>query len=234
MSSSSGILLVMMERLQRLSTPLTILTFAAVAAVLLALSVGVGMLAALTLGSDEGSPGGAKPEQVEVTNRGQAGGPDQGTETVAADVEYTEEGGSGASNGAAYSGHVARIQRRAVEASLRSNEKLLRYDGLTAADIEEMETDSAALERYARRAEDLVPPTEYEGQYTAFVRALGELRDAGGLAYRLAADPSSATQERFEAHDRHVDRATFHLNRSNELLEKNYRTTRAAQEVSLG
>jgi hypothetical protein len=224
----------MMERLQRLSTPLKLLTFAAAAAVLLTLSVGVGMLAALTLGPDGSSPEGAKPEQVEETNRGLAGGPDEGTETVAADAEYTEEGGSSASNGTAYSGLVARIQRRAVEASLRSNEKLLRYDGLTAADVEEMEADSAALERYARRAEDLVPPAEYEGQYNAFVRALGELRDAGGLAYRLVADPTSATQERFEAYDRHVDRATVYLNRSNELLGKDYKTTRAAQEVTLG
>ena len=35
-----------------------------------------------------------------------------------------------------------------------------------------------------------------------FVLAINELRDADDLAYRLAADPSSATQTDFEAYDR--------------------------------
>ena len=35
-------------------------------------------------------------------------------------------------------------------------------------------------------------------QYKVFVLAINELRDANELAYRLAADPSSATQTDFE------------------------------------
>jgi hypothetical protein len=121
-----------------------------------------------------------------------------------------------------------------VEASLRSNNKLLRYDGLIAEDVEELKDNSAALESYGRRAKDLDPPTDHEDQYKVFVLAIGELRDANELAYRLAVDPSSATQADFEAYDRHLDRATAYLRRSNEMLGKDYKTTGAAQEISLG
>jgi hypothetical protein len=38
----------------------------------------------------------------------------------------------------------------------------------------------------------------------------------------------------FEAYDRHVDRATAYLRRSNEMLGEDYKTTGAAQEISLG
>ena len=118
--------------------------------------------------------------------------------------------------------------------SLRSNDKLLRYDGLTAEDVEELKADYVALENYARRARDLAPSAEHEDQYKVFVLAINELRDANELAYRLAADPSSATQTDFEAYDRHVNRATAYLRRSNEMLGKDYKTTGAAQEISLG
>ena len=129
---------------------------------------------------------------------------------------------------------VADIQNGSVEASLRSNDKLLRYDGLTAEDVEELKADYVALENYARRARDLAPSAEHEDQHKVFVLAISELRDANELAYRLAADPSSATQTDFEAYDRHVDRATAYLRRSNEMLGKDYKTTGAAQEISLG
>jgi hypothetical protein len=121
-----------------------------------------------------------------------------------------------------------------VEASLRSNNKLLRYDGLTAEDLEELKADYVVLENYAHRAKGLAPSAEHEDQYKVFVLAISELRDANELAYRLAADPSSATQADFEAYDRHVDRATAYLRRSNEMLGEDHKTTGAAQEISLG
>jgi hypothetical protein len=96
-----------------------------------------------------------------------------------------------------------------------------------------MKANSAALESYGRRAKDLDPPTKFEDQHEVFVLAINELRDANELAYRLAADPQSATQADFEAYDRHVNRATAYLRRSNEMLGKDYKTTGAAREISL-
>ena len=191
---------------------------------MLVVAAGMGVVAALTLGANEGPPQGAKPERAGEVNPEQGGRLEDAAEKAASD----------ASSGAAYLEEVASIQNGSVEASLRSNDKLLRYDRLTADDIEEMKANSAALESYGRRAKDLDPPTEYEDQYKVFVLAINELRDANELAYRLAADPQSATQADFEAYDRYVARATAYLRRSNEMLGKDYKTTGAAQEISLG
>ena len=167
---------------------------------------------------------GAKPERAEEANPKQGGRPEDVAEKAASD----------GSSEAAYLDEVADIQNGSVETSLRSNNKLLRYDGLTAEDVEELKADYVALENYARRAKDLAPSAEHEDQYKVFVLAIGELREANELAYRLAADPFSATQADFEAYDRHVNRATAYLRRSNEMLGKDYKTTGAAQEISLG
>jgi hypothetical protein len=228
-----------MQRLRTLPVPLKIAVFVAAAAVLLAVAAGVGVIAALTLGPDGDSPQGAKPEQVGGANPDQ-GNPDQGGKSQegaqkgSSDAQDTKDEGSEASSGAAYVNVVASIQNGSVEASLRSNDKVLRYDGLTADDIKEMKADYVALESYVRRAKDLAPSAGNEDQHEVFVRAIGELRDANELAYRLAVDPFSATQADFEAYDQHVDRATAYLRTSNEMLGKDYKTTGAAQEISLG
>jgi hypothetical protein len=190
----------------------------------LAVAAGMGVMAALTLGANEGQPEGAKSERAEEANPKQGGRPEDVAEKAASD----------GSSEAAYLDEVADIQNNSVEASLRSNNKLLRYDGLTAEDVEELKADYVALENYARRARDLAPSAEHEDQYKVFVLAIKELRDANELAYRLAADPSSATQADFEAYDRHVNRATAYLGRSNEMLGKDYKMFGAAQEISLG
>jgi hypothetical protein len=184
----------------------------------------MGVMAALTLGANEGPPEGAKSERAEEANTKQGGRPEDVAEKAASD----------GSSEAAYLDEVADIQNNSVEASLQSNNKLLRYDGLTAEDVEELKADYVALENYARRARDLAPSAEHEDQYKVFVLAIKELRDANELAYRLAADPSSATQTDFEAYDRHVNRATAYLGRSNEMLGKDYKMFGAAQEISLG
>jgi hypothetical protein len=220
----------MMQRLQNLPVPLRIVAYAAVAAALLAIAAGVGAMAALTLGPDGSSPEEAKPERAEKANPGQGGGQEDAGEEEASDGEGASDG----SSKAAYLNGVADIQNGSVELSLLSNNKLQRYDSLTADDVEDMKADAATLESYDRRARDLDPPTEYEDQHRVFVRAISELRDADELAYRLASDLQSATQADFEAYDRHVDRATAYLRRSNEMLGKDYKTTRAAQEISLG
>ena len=214
----------MLQRLQQLPVPLKILAFAAAAAAALALAAGVGYMAALTLGPDRDSPQGAKPGRVGEAN------PGQGAESEG----DTKKGAPDTSGEAAYSETVASIQNGSVEASLQSNDKLLRYDALNAGDVEEIKANYVALQGYARRARDLAPSAENKDQYKVFVLAISELRDANELAYRLVADPSSATQTDFEAYDRHMDRATTYLRQSNEMLGKDYKTTGAAQEVSFG
>src|SRR5215216_4604879 len=211
----------MMQRLRTLPAPLKIV---AMAAAVLAVAVGMGVVVALTLGAYEGPPEGAKTEPAGQYNAEQGGRPEDVVEKAASDRPSE----------AAYLDEVADIQNGSVEASLRSNNKLLRYDGLTAEDVEELKADYVALENYARRARDLAPSAEHEDQYKVFVLAINELRYVNELAYRLAADPSSATQTDFEAYDRHVDRATAYPRRSNEMLGTDYKTTEAAQEISLG
>jgi hypothetical protein len=211
------------QRLQELPLPLRVLAYVAAAAAMLAVAAGVGVVAALMLGANEGPPEGAKPELTGQYNPEQGGKP----ENVA------EKAPSDGSSEAAYLEEVADIQNGSVEASLRSNNKLLRYDALTAKDVEELKVDYVALENYARRARDLAPSAEHEDQYKVFVLAIGELRDANELAYRLAADPSSATQADFEAYDRHMDRATAYLRRSNEMLGEDYKGAGAARRISL-
>jgi hypothetical protein len=210
-----------MQRLRTLPIPLKIVAFAAA---VLVVAASMGVVAALTLGADEGPPEGAKPERAGEANPKQGGGPEDVAEKAASD----------GSSEAAYIDEVADIQNGSVEASLRSNDELLRYDRLTADDVQVMKDNSAALESYGRRAKDLAPPTEYEDQHEVFVRAINELRDANELAYRLAADPQSATQADFEAYDRYVARATAYLRRSNEILGNDHKTTGAAQEISFG
>jgi hypothetical protein len=210
-----------MLRLRTLPIPLKI---AAIAAAVLAVAAGMGVVVALTLGANEGPPEGAKPERAGEVNPEQGSRPEDVGEKVASDR----------SSEAAYLDEVADIQNGSVEASLRSNNKLLRYDGLIAEDVEELKADYVALESYGRRAKDLAPSAEHEDQYKVFVLAINELRDANELAYRLAVDPFSATQADFEAYDRHVARATAYLRRSNEMLGKDYKTFGAAQEISLG
>jgi hypothetical protein len=213
----------MIQRLQELPLPLRVLAYVAAAAAVLAVAAGVGVVAALTLGANEGPPEGAKPELTGQYNPEQGGKP----ENVA------EKAPSDGSSEAAYLEEVADIQNGSVEASLRSNNKLLRYDALTAKDVKELKANYVALENYARRVRDLAPSAEHEDQYKVFVLAIGELRDANELAYRLAADPSSVTQADFEAYDRHMDRATAYLRRSNEMLGEDYKTTGAARRISL-
>jgi hypothetical protein len=206
------------QRLQELPPPLRVLVYVAAAAVLLVVAAGVGMAAALVIASDEGSPQGATPRQAEQAK------PEQASK---------QEGASDQQSEAEYLGEIGDIQNRAVEASLESNAKLLRYDLLTGGDLEAMEANRTALGAYSDRVKDLEPPRGYGDQYRVFVLAIAELRDANELAYRLAADPSSATQANFEAYDRHMDRATAYLRRSNEMLGEDYKGAGAARRISL-
>jgi hypothetical protein len=126
-----------MQWLRTLPVPLKIV---AIAAAVLGVAAGMGVVVALTLGANEGPPEKAKTEPDVQYN------PEQGSKPV----DVAEKADSNGPSDAAYLDEVADIQNGSVEASLRSNDKLLRYDGLTAEDVEEMKTDYAALENYAR------------------------------------------------------------------------------------
>jgi hypothetical protein len=215
----------MMRALQDLSLPVRILIYAVAAAAVLAIAAGIGATAAFVLGPGGGPLGGEEPRpaagESSAKRAGEQGPAAQGNASEG--ISSTE-----------YLSEVAEIQNSSVEAVLKSNEKLVRYDSLTADDIGDLEANYAALKKSSARVEELNPPEENEDQYKVFVLAIDSLRNANELAYRLAADPASATQADFEAYDRQIDRATSDLQRSNEMLDRNYKTTNAAQEISFG
>jgi hypothetical protein len=119
-----------------------------------------------------------------------------------------------------------------VETFLDTHERLLRYDALTADDVEEMQANQAALQGYADQADDLDPPRRYGEQYEVFRSAIEELYQAAHLAHDLAADPTSATQSKFHEYDRHVNQAATYLKKSNEMLGRDYKRIEGVQEVS--
>ena len=128
---------------------------------------------------------------------------------------------------------VGEIQADSVEAFLDSHEKLLRYDSLTSDDIEKMQANQAALREFTDRARDLSAPQKFRDHKDTFLSAIDELHQAAQQAYALAADPISATQADFDDYDRLVKEAAADLQRSNEILGKNYKTIEGAQEVSI-
>jgi hypothetical protein len=127
---------------------------------------------------------------------------------------------------------VGDIQNGAVETIADSNDKLRRYDSLTPADVDALETNYLTLGKYSDQADNLEPPKGYEEQHDIFGTAIGELYDAAGVAQRLAAKPVSATKADFDEYQRHVDKASTSLRQSNEILDQNYKTTEGLQSPS--
>ena len=152
---------------------------------------------------------------------------------VASQVSKPDDGGAGR-DAAEYKDRVGSIQAGSVDAFLDSNEKLLRYDVLTADDVEELEANYLALKDYRRRADVLTPPEEYEAQYEAFDFALGDLHYAAELAYQMAANPLTASQSDFSAYALHAERAAEHLRRSNEILGREFDTIEGARMPTVG
>ena len=230
-----------MQRIQQLSVPQKVLALAVALALVLAAAAVVGAAAAFVSGAD-GGPSGGKDQQRAAgeapSERGSGQGSGQGSaaeeraaEERAAEERAAEEKAAEERAAKEYLAKVADIQNESVEAALESNDMLLRYDRLTAGDVEDMRANQAVLGASSDRAEGLDPPKKHGAQYDVFVRSIDELRDANELAYRLAADPASATQADTEAYDRHVERATAYLRRSNEMLNQEYKTTETAQGI---
>jgi hypothetical protein len=220
------------ERLQKLPLPLKILAVAVAATVMLALAAGVGVMTALVVGPGPGSSSGGEPERAGGAGRQQEANSPEGKnqpEQVGRDGEAPDR-----LSEAEYVGTVGDIQANAVEAFLDSHDKLLRYDAITADDVEEMRANEAALEGMADRASELAPPLRYEEQHEVFSSAVDELHEATRLAYDMAADPVAAAELGFDDYDSHVNKASALLQRSNELLGKDYKAIAGVREISPG
>jgi hypothetical protein len=193
-----------------------VLLYILVAALAFAVAAGVGAMVALMMRGDLGLPASEKPPPSE----------EQGN------AQQTEKQDDSQQSEADYVGKVGRIQSSSVETFLDSHDKLLLYDALTADDVEKMNANQVALQEYTDQVDDLDPPQKYEEQHEKFRFAMNELREAARLAYTLAADPTGATHSGFEEYDRHVNEAAASLERSNEILGRNYKTIEGARRVS--
>ena len=97
--------------------------------------------------------------------------------------------------------------------------------------MEDLQANRIALEEYSNLTEDLSPPEEYLGQYELFSAAIDELSNAAEIAYRVVTNPVSATPADFQEYDVLVAEATANLERSNEALGQDYRTTEGLPKV---
>ena len=213
----------------------------AVAAVLaFVLAAGLGAMGALTLRGDLGSLEREGPQPAGGQNAGQAQNKDGAAEREEAAVDAqredaaSERGEAAASQReeAEYIGAVGDIQTRSVRAFLNSHDKLLRYDALTAADVEEMQANETVLEEMDDQTGDLAPPRKYEEQYGVFSAAIDELHEATRLAYGMASDPVAAAEQGFDEYDGRVNEASDLLLSSNDMLNKEYETIEGVREVS--
>jgi hypothetical protein len=183
--------------------------FTAAAILAFALAAGMGAIGTLMLRDELVSPGGEAPRPPD--EQGNAARPQEM-------ADYVSE--------------VGEIQGTAVEISLASHDKLLRYDILTTDDLEELRANEAALGEFADQVDNLDPPQEYADQYEAFRSAIRELHVAARLAYEVVADPTAATKSKFDAYDRHLAEADGLLQESNERLGRDYETIGGVQEIS--
>ena len=221
------------------------LVYAALAILAFALAAGLGAMGALMLRGDlTGLPerqeprsadeqavsraqqkdGAAEQDQAADEQKEAASQRDQAAPDRSADAAQRAE--------AEYVDAVEDIQTNAVETFRNSHEKLLRYDSLSAADVEEMKANEAALKGMAERAADLAPPQKYEEQHDVFGAAIDELREASRLAHGMAADPVAAAELGFDEYDGRVNEASALLRRSNDLLGEDHEAIEGVREVS--
>jgi hypothetical protein len=219
-------------------SPFTKLLAFAVAAILaFGTAAGIGAVAALLVSGNLDSPSGERARPDESSAPGEQA---ESTQHEQADADVAQQNYSGAKREQAtpqdeqttYVEDVGEIQANSVDAFLDNHKKLLRYDALTSGDVEEMRTNQATLERFAGQAEALSAPQKYKEHKDVFRPAIDELQQAAQLAYVLAADPLSATQADFEQYDHLVRGAAAGLQRSNEILGKDYKSIEEVQGVS--
>ncbi len=220
------------------------LLYAALAILAFALAAGVGAVGALMLRGDltgllerqgprsaeEQAAGRAQQEDGAAKREEAAKQKEAASRQDQADAKRSADAAQQAEAG--YVDAVEDVQTDAVETFRDSHQKLLRYDALSATDVEEMEANEAALRGIAERAADLDPPRRYEEQHDVFASAIGRLREAARLAHAMAADPVAASELGFDEYDGRVDEASALLRRSNELLGEDHETIEGVREVS--
>jgi hypothetical protein len=227
----------MSGRWNQLSPFTRLLAYAVAAILLFVVAAGIGAGAALMVSGNASSPTGGKVRPEESSPAGEQ---DKFAQAKQADTGSSQQQSSDAKGGQAapqdrqttYVDEVGEIQARSVDAFLESHELLLRYDALTSDDVEKMQAEQAAIKGFADRAGALSAPQKYKKHKDVFHSAIDELHQAAQLAYALAADPISATQADFEHYDHLVNEATAGLQRSNEILGKDYKTIEGVQGVS--
>ncbi len=232
-----------MQWLRKRSLPMRVLAYAVAAILAFGLAAGVGGMGALMLRGDLNLPGREEPQPLDkqksaagpqekdvAEQKGAAEQKDTAEQEDAAPQPEREEAAQ--QEEAEYIKKLGDIQSRAVEITLDSHNKLLRYDVLTNDDLQELRANEAALREFADQVVNLDPPQGYEGQYEVFRSAIDELHAAAQLAYELVADPTAATKLNFDEYDRRVAEANGGLQESNERLGQDYETVGGVQEIS--
>jgi hypothetical protein len=229
----------LIEWLRKRSLPARILVYAAAAALTFALAAGVGAMGALMVGGDLsllGREDSRSPDE-------QANAPRPQQNDAAAERQQQEEREAAARQREAeqqqqqqqqeeYVAKVGQIQANAVETFLDSYQKLLRYDALGGDDLQQMRANEATLEELSTEVENLDAPQEYEDHYEVFGSAIDELNAGVQLAYEVVADPTTATKSDFDNYDRHAQEGAELLERSNEMLGRDYKSIEGVQEIS--
>lgn len=223
----------MMQWLSKRSLPFRLLAYAGAAILLFAVAAGMGAMGALILRSDQGSsPAREEPRLSDEQENAPASQQQKEAAAEREEAAAEPEEATPQQREAEYVSEVGEIQGKSVETFLDSHGKLLRYDALTADDVEEMQTNQATLQEFTDQVDDLSPPQKYREHYEVFRSALGGLHEAAQIAYALAADPTAATQAGFEEYDRLVNEAATDLQRSNEILDRDYKTIEGVQGAS--
>jgi Translation initiation factor IF-2, N-terminal region len=193
-----------------------VIVYVLIALVALVLSMGIGALAAMFVHDEPSSVASKKSQPPDRQSHLQRNGKKRGD-------ERSEKQSSDQQSEAEYVGEIGKLQNESVNTFLNSHDRLLHYDDLDAADVEEMRANEHILELIGDRVDNLDPPQKYKDQHEVFSAAVDQLHEAVQLAYALASDPTSATQSAFEEYNSHVERATTLLRRSNELLGRDYK-----------
>ena len=241
----------MIEWLKKRPPLIRVLVYAAAAILAFAVAAGVGATGALILRGDLGLPEAEEPQPPQGQQNapraegkdaaeGELGAGQQNRAGQQQDALGARQGQGGAQqeedasqqSEADYVASVGDIQADSVETFLDSHDKLLRYDALTADDVEEMQVNKDTLQELTEQASGLDAPQRHRQQYETFVSAIDELHEAAQLAYSLAADPTTATHSGFDEYDRLVGEAAVDLQRSNDALGRDYASIEGVQKVN--
>jgi hypothetical protein len=222
----------MIEWLREQSLPTRVLVYTMGAILAFAVAAGVGATTALMIQGELSLPAREEPEPAgEQGDTPQHGGAD-GDRPQQKEAGAEQEEAASNQDETEYVSRVGEIQASAVETFMDSHDLILRYDAVTADDVEEMQANETDIQGFADQVDELDPPQRYGEQYEVLRSAINELHEAAQLAYSLAADPTAATQSGFDEYDRHVNEAAAGLQRSNEILGRDYKTIEGVQRVS--